>query len=202
LLAKGERNMSRISCLAELLDAVEASVEKEQDISVDQIFDEIGHRSFGPFLLAAGLVLIVPGVGDIPGVTSTVGLAVLVVGGQILLGQKYIWLPRWLRRRTVSDKKLCKAIGWLRKPAGYVDRLLKVRLTWLTTGKGALAIAAISVVIALTAPLLEVIVFSAILAGAALTGFGLALVGHDGLFALLAYLFTALIVLVVFYFSA
>jgi hypothetical protein len=193
--------MSRISGLTELLDAIEASVEKEKDISVDQILDEVGHRSFGPFLLTAGMVLIAPGVGDIPGVTSIVGLAVLVVGAQILCGRKYIWLPRWVRNRTVSDKKLCRAIGWFRKPARYVDRLLKVRLTSLTTGTGARAIAAISVVIALTTPLLEVIVFSANLAGAALTGFGLALVGHDGAFAVLAYLFTALIIGVVFYFT-
>jgi hypothetical protein len=193
--------MSRISGLTELLDAIEASVEKEKDISVDQILDEIGHRSFGPFLLAAGMVLIVPGVGDIPGVTIAVGLAVLIVGAQILYGRKYIWLPRWLRNRTISDKKLCKAVGWFRKPARYVDKLLKARLTLLTTGTGARAIAAISVVIALTTPLLEVIVFSAILAGAALTGFGLALVGHDGLLALYAYLFTALIVATVFFFS-
>ena len=193
--------MSRISGLTELLDAIEASVEKEKAISVDQILDEIGHRSFGPFLLAAGLVLIVPGVGDIPGVTISVGLAVLIVAVQILCGRKYIWLPRWLRARTVSDKSLCKAVGWLRKPARYIDKLLRVRLTWLTTGKGTRVIAAISTVIALTTPLLEVIVFSAVLAGAALTGFGLALVGHDGRLALLAYLFTGSIVGAVCYFS-
>lgn len=192
--------MTRISSVTELLDAIEACVEKEKDISVDQILDEIGHRSFGPFVLAAGLVLIVPGVGDIPGVTSIVGLAVLVVSGQMLLGRKYIWLPRWLRTRTVSDKKLCKAVGALRKLAGYVDRVLKARLTWLTIGIGARVIAATTVAIALTTPFMEVIVFSAILAGAALTGFGLALVGHDGVFALLAYLFTALIIGAVFYF--
>jgi hypothetical protein len=192
--------MGRISSLAELLDAIEAGVEKEQDISVDQILDEIGHRSFGPFLLAAGLVLIAPGVGDLPGVTSTVGVAVLVVSGQILFGRKYIWLPRWLRTRTVSDKKLCKAIGWLRKPAGYIDRLLKVRLTQLTTGWGTRAIAAITVLIALATPMLELILFSANLAGTALTAFGLALVGHDGRLALLAYLVTALIAAVGLYF--
>jgi hypothetical protein len=193
--------MSRISSLTELLDAIETSVKKEKDVSVDEILDEIGHRSFGPFLLTAGLVLLVPGVGDIPGVTSAVGLMVLVVGGQIVLGRKYIWLPQWILTRTVSDKNLCKAVGWLRKSAGHVDRLIRVRLTWLTTGLGGRAIAAISVVIALTTPLLEVVVFSAILAGAALTGFGLALVGHDGLLALLAYLFTALIVGTVFFIS-
>jgi hypothetical protein len=192
--------MSRISGLTELLDAIEAGVEKEQDISVDQILDEIGHRSFGPLLLAAGLILIVPGLGDIPGVTISVGLAVLMVSGQILLGRKYIWLPRWLRTRTVSDKKLCKAVGWLRKPARNIDRLLKARLTWLTTGKGVLAIAAISVVVALTTPLMEFIVFSAVLAGAVLTAFGLALVGHDGRLALLAYLVTAFIVGLAVYF--
>jgi len=193
--------VNRISDLTELLDAIEASVGRKKDISIDQILDEIGHRSFGPFLLSAGLVLLVPGVGDIPGVSSAVGLAVLVVGGQILFGRKYIWLPRWLLSRTVSDKKLCKAVSWLRKPAGYVDRLLKARVTLLTTGIGARTIAAISVLIALTTPLLEVIVFSSMLAGAALTSFGLALVGHDGLLALFAYLFTALIVGAVFFFS-
>jgi hypothetical protein len=117
---------------------------------------------------------------------------VLLITGQLLLGREYVWLPRWLLKRSVAQDTLCKALGWLRKPARYVDRLLRPRLTALTHTVGMYVIASVCVVIAAAMPVMEVVPFVANGAGAALTAFGLALVAHDGLLAIFAFAFTAL----------
>ena len=118
----------------------------------------------------------------------------------MLFRRKSFWLPKWLLDRTVSDKTLCKAIGWLRTPARYVDRMIKARLSWLTSGAGAYAIAVTCVVIALATPSMEVVPMSANIAGVAITAFGLAVVAHDGAVALFAYFLTAATGALAYYF--
>ncbi|HEX3034414.1 MAG TPA: exopolysaccharide biosynthesis protein [Thermodesulfobacteriota bacterium] len=80
----------------------------------------------------------------------------------------------------------------MRSPARFVDRLLRPRLTIFTHQTAAYVIAIVCVVIAAAMPVMELVPFSANVAGAALTAFGLSLIAHDGLLALLAFVFTAI----------
>lgn len=188
---------ARIASVLEMLDALEALVKKKEKITLRNIMDAVGHRSFGPLLLA-GIVLAAPGVGDIPGVPTATGMFIVLVTAQMLLS--YVWLPRWLLDRSVTDKRLAKTIGWLRKPAGHLDKVVKKRLTGFTNGVGALAIAIVCLAIGLVTPLTEVVLFAANLAGAAIATFGVALVTHDGWLALLGFASaTAMLVLVVLF---
>lgn len=181
--------MSKITNIEELLDAFEKGVKKEQDVSLGDILDAVGHRSFGPLILFAGVVMAAPGIGDIPGIPTGTGIFIALVAGQMVFGRNYVWLPQWLLKRTASHERICKAIGWLRRPARYIDRAIKPRLSSLTSQTGAYGIAIACLVIALATPAMEVVLFSANVAGAALTAFGLALVAHDGFVALIAYAF-------------
>lgn len=54
----------------------------------------IGRRSFGPLLLMAGLIILAPVVGDIPGVPSIMGVFIVLVSVQLLIGQEHFWLPK------------------------------------------------------------------------------------------------------------
>ena len=167
--------------------------DKDKDaVTLGALIDEIGTRSFGPLLLLAGLVTVMPIVGDIPGVPTVMALLVLLVAGQLLLGREHFWLPRWVLDRRVRRDRLVRALGWLRRPARWVDRLLRPRLAWLVRGPGQYAIAVACVVIALAMPPMEFVPFSANAAGAVLLAFGLALIARDGVFALVAYVITAL----------
>jgi hypothetical protein len=181
---------NRITNVQGLLDTLEKCVEAEKDISLQDVLDEVGQRSFGPLLLLAGLVMAAPGIGDIPGVPTGVGMFVLMIAGQMLLQRRHFWLPQWMLKRAVSDKHLCKAIGWVRTPAHNIDRLLKPRLLWLTKRPGSYLIALTCVLIALVTPTMELVLFSANVAGLALMLFGLAVVAHDGILALFAYALT------------
>lgn len=177
--------------LHELLERIRDAAESEQKVSVEMIVDRLGQRSFGSTLLLAGIVTVAPLIGDIPGVPTTMSVLVLLTAGQMLLRRSEIWLPRWLLQRSVSGDRLRKAVTRLRKPAQVVDRLLHARLQVLVRGPASYAIAVACLVIGLALPPMELIPFSANIAGAALTGFGLAIISRDGLVALVSFVFTA-----------
>ena len=164
----------------------------DDTVSLGAIVDEIGPRSFGPLLLLAGLVTVMPVVGDIPGVPTVMALLVLLIAGQLLVGRDHFWLPQWVLDRCVKRDRLHRALGWMRRPAQWIDRLLRPRLVFLVTGAGRYGVALACVVIALAMPPMELVPFSANAAGAVLLAFGLALIARDGVFALVAYAVTAL----------
>lgn len=177
--------------MSDLLDRIERAAETHERTSVGDVLQEIGSRSFGPVLLLAGLVLVVPGVGDIPGVSVVMGTVVMVSSVQALMRRDHLWVPGWVLRRKVSRGKVQKGVGWLRPVARVLDRLSKPRLSWMTHGGGYFAIAAACIVIAAATPAMEVVPFSALVAGIAITGYGVALITSDGAIALLASAFSA-----------
>ena len=172
--------------LSELLDVIEDVAEKNREVSFGELYDAVGHRSFGPLLLVAGIIVLMPLVGDIPGVPTIMGAVVVLIAAQLLAHRKQFWLPRRVLDASLRSSKVCKGVGWLRKPATAVDRLLRPRLVRFVTGVWVLVIAATALVIGLAQPFMELVPFSANGAGAVLTAFGLALIARDGLVALVA----------------
>ena len=176
--------------LEQALDRIAQAAEEDQTLTLAHILEAVGQRSFGVLLLVAGVVILAPLIGDIPGVPTLMSLLVLLTAGQILLRRSHMWLPDWLVQRSVASRKVRKALDWMRKPARFVDRFLHPRLTAVVEGAGRYAIAAACAAIALVTPAMELVPFSANGAGAALAAFGLALTARDGLLAVLAYLAT------------
>lgn len=175
--------------LEALLDSL-AGAAKYDDVSLDELMDMAGRRSFGSLLLLAGLLTLAPVIGDIPGVPTILGTFVFLIAAQLLVGMEHFWLPRWLLDRSVKRSSLEGAIRWMRSPARFVDRLLKARLLSLVTGAAKQAIALTCMGVAVSMPVMEVVPFSANAAGAVLTVFGLSLIARDGLLALFAFLIT------------
>lgn len=177
--------------LTQLLNQIEeAANKKEEEVSLDEILDKIGRRSFGPLLLIAGLVTIAPIIGDIPGVPTVMGIFVLLIGGQLLLQYEHFWLPQWLREQSINKDNIQKGLKWIRSPARFLDRWLRPRITFFIHGAAIYVIAVMCIIIAAMMPIMEIIPFSATLAGVALSTFGLSLITHDGLVALLAFIFS------------
>ncbi|WP_447527709.1 exopolysaccharide biosynthesis protein [Vreelandella sp. TE19] len=181
---------SPAASLTELLDAMAQMEEEKRRVSVEDILDAVGRRSFGPLLLVAGIITLAPVVGDIPGVPTLMAVLVLLTSSQLLLGRKAFWLPGILLNRSVSRKGFDKSLGLMRKPAKWVDGLLGVRLAWMSGYIGMRATALACLLVALAMPPMEFIPFTANGAGLALTLFGLGLVAKDGLVLSLGFLIT------------
>jgi hypothetical protein len=171
-----------------MLDLVEETANKSNSkVKFEDVLEAIGHRSFGPLILLIGLIIVAPVVGDIPGVPTSAGILVLLVCVQFLLGRTHFWFPRWMRERSMKATSVRKMTKKMRGVARFIDRFLRPRLQWFVTGAALQVIAVLSVFLALVMPLMEIVPFSANVAGAVLTFFGLALIGKDGAFAIVAH---------------
>lgn len=184
--ANRQKQNGELTNLEQLLDRIDKDAVEGNRVSVDAILDAVGRRSFGPLLLVAGLITLTPVIGDIPGVPTFMGVIVLLTAVQLLLRRDHFWLPHWILDRTLPRSKLCKMLKWLRPPARFLDRLTRPRLTIFARGIGSYVIAIACIIVALTMPATEVVLFSANVVGLVLTLFGLALIARDGLLALLA----------------
>lgn len=168
------------STLMDLIASLERMEQGAQRVSVDDVVHAVGRRSFGPLLLVTGLITLAPIIGDIPGMPTLMALLVLLVSGQLLAGRETFWLPNWMLERSISRHKFDKGIYYLKKPARWIDGLLRVRLPWLTGYIGIRVTAFVCLLIALAMPPMEFIPFSANGAGLALSLLGLGLVARDG----------------------
>lgn len=177
-------NHQDITTLEELLDRIEQTSEDEEQVSLQMIADSVGDRSFGPMLLIPALIMLAPGIGDIPGVTTTCAVVVLVISAQLLFRRKHLWLPQWLLKRSAKRERVSKLIRWIRKPSQIVDRVIHRRLPTLAAG---MVIAIGCTAVALVMPMMEVVPFGGMIVGAALAAYGLALIAQDGLLAIIAY---------------
>ncbi|MFP7570909.1 exopolysaccharide biosynthesis protein [Marivita sp. S2033] len=153
-------------------------------LSVRQMLDRVGSRSFGAALLVPALILVSP-LSAIPLMPTLGGLVIVTIATQALFGTQQLWLPRFLSDRTLNADQLCRAIGFLRRPAKWLDAHSRNRLRLLTAPPlDRLALMAV-IIVAATWPFLEILpMFTSVsAAGVALIAF--ALMVRDG-FALIA----------------
>lgn len=177
--------------LEDLLDELEDCAEKAgAKVSVEEIVDAIGRRSFGPLLLVAGILGMTP-VAAVPGAPTTIAVVTLLVSLQLLFGRDSIWLPRFLLKLAVKSERLKKTVKVAAKPARFVDKLIKPRLQTLTKPMADRFVALCCAVLAVLTPPLELLPFVAFFPAAAVAIFGLGLIARDGLLVLIGFAIAA-----------
>lgn len=171
--------------LEQLLEHIAVLAKDEQQVSMAQVVESVGDRSFGPLLLIMGLTLFSP-LSGVPGMAIFAGLFVLLIALQMLAGRKHFWLPGFILNRSVAQSKLTKALDWLKPTARRVDRMVKPRLNFMLHPSSTYLIAGLCVMVGAALPFLELVPFSSSIVGLALAILGLALVARDGLLVLIA----------------
>lgn len=179
-------NQDQPEDLSDVLDQLEDAGDGET-VSVGDIVEEIGGDAFGPLLLVPALFLVTP-VSGVPGMPSIGSLLISLIAIQIVLGRDALWLPGFLRRREMKKQRLDKALSWLRKPAGWIDRISSERLTILTQRPWIMLPASLCALMVLLAPAFETVPFSVSIAAGAVALFALGMVARDGIMVLIALL--------------
>lgn len=167
-----------------LLSRLIAAGRGKDQVTLGELLDAVGRRSFGPLVLMCGVIVFSP-LGGIVGLPTAIALLVILIAVQHLLHRKQFWLPEWLLRRRVGRALLVKALRFMLPPARLADRHVHPRLKFLTGRTSMQIVAVICVLLALTMPPLEVVPFANSATGLALAIFGLALIARDGLLVLL-----------------
>lgn len=171
-----------------------------KSVSIEEILTALGTRSYGPVLLFASLIELLPIVGAIPGMYIVTGAIVILLAGQILVLRSHPWLPGRVRRFSFSREKLVHAVRWAGPWAKRIDRLVEPRLTVFVRPPFVQFIALICISMALLFFPLAIIPSSEKVLAAPVFFFGLALTTNDGLLALLGLTITgAMIMLAIIY---
>jgi hypothetical protein len=144
-MASGDRALS----ITEVLDVIEGAGQRDK-VSLGEIFDSFGRRSYGPMLLVPALVAVFPVVGALPGVSITTSVIDLVFAIQLLLNQDGPKLPKLLRSIEVPRRALNFGLRWARPVAKRINPFIKSeRLAWLTEKPFKFANGALAVFVAL-----------------------------------------------------
>lgn len=143
-------------------------------LTIQEMLDRVGPRSFGAALLVPSLILVSP-LSIIPLMPTLGGLVILTIATQAFFGRDHLWLPRFLATKHLTGRQLTRAVQSLRKPAAWLDRNSRSRLRFLSAPPlDRLAILSVMIVAA-TWPFLEILpMFTSVsAAGVALVAFSL-----------------------------
>ena len=168
-----------------VLDDVSRAGEGE-DVTLADVLSTAGRHSLTAVLLVPALIVVTP-LSGIPGFSSIMGLVIALISVQILAGRDHLWLPKWIRCRTMERKNLHWAVDWLQKPARAIDAITARRLTLLVHRPAASLLHLACLICGLAMPFLEFVPFSSSVLGAAVSVMSIALLARDGLFALAAF---------------
>lgn len=168
-----------------ILCVCDAAAASEDKVSLEDIRDAIGGRAYGPLLFMAGLITMTP-ISAVPGAPTLLAFTVVLIAGQMLVGCETVWLPRWLLRLKVKGASLEKGARSARRPAQFLDRLLRPRIPGMTEGLGRKGVALVCILVGILTPPLELIPFSTAIPAATITVFGLGLTARDGVVVLVA----------------
>lgn len=185
-------DQEEIPTLSGVLDKL-GSAGDEKRVTVGQILEEVGDRSLAPILLVPAMITASP-ISGIPGVPTLTGLIVGLIVVQMLMGRNTLWVPQVLARQGVSKSKMEKAVSFLRKPVGWLDKLMKPRLTWLASRPWSYLALVICLIIAVTTPVMEFLPFAISIAAVAIGFFAAGILMRDGVMILIGYVVVGLTV--------
>ncbi|AJE45017.1 exopolysaccharide biosynthesis protein [Celeribacter indicus] len=177
--------MPEIRTVNDILTALDHACSGDA-VTVDLILDEIGHSSFAPALLVPALLLVSP-LSGIPGMPTVGSVIMLLFAIQAILGVDHLWLPGVIRRRQLPCGRVSNAVGWLRKPAEWIDRRTGRRIAVLARPPWNNLVYVTIVLLCMIIPFLELLPMVTSVACFAISLFMIGIMVRDGLLVLFGY---------------
>ncbi len=185
MTAIGSDTFQKHGGLAQLIHLIHCLADSSDALTVHDVREEIGERSFGPFLIIPAIIEISP-IGGIPGLPTVIAVIICIFAIQILCGRKHLWLSQAVERRTVDGRKLSAGLPKIEPLSRWIDKVVRPRLEWATKPPYLQGIAFLVIALCATVPPLELIPFASTVPMAAIVFLGLALLARDGLLACIA----------------
>ena len=170
-----------------IIDRLTEIGDENDEVSIGDIVDAFGTRSYGPVLLVPALIGVSP-LGGIPAVPTILAATLLLIAVQLVFGKNHLWLPGILKNRSVEGEKLANGAEDMEGVAKWMDKIFHGRLE-IFTGQTAGRIAAgVIALMCLAVPPLELLPFAVVLPMGVIAAFGIALTVRDGLLMLIGFL--------------
>jgi hypothetical protein len=98
-----------------------------ETISVGQLVEALHDRSFGAIIILFALPnAIVP-------IAWVLGLPILLLAVQLVMGRQRPWLPEFMNRQTIGRETFDKISEYVVRYLNIMEKWLKPRWNWLTT---------------------------------------------------------------------
>lgn len=165
--------------LVSLIDRIKDNTEGD-DVSVDQLVEAVGRRTFGPLFIVTSLIAILP-TGMIPGMSILTGTIMLILSTQLLFGSSRVWMPDFIGKRTMPREKLVSSLDKMRPRAERISRYIGPRMSFFLHPPFLQMVAVAGILVSLSMYPLAVVPFGAFPAGLSLLVIGLGLSVRDGL---------------------
>ncbi|HEX5122982.1 MAG TPA: exopolysaccharide biosynthesis protein, partial [Rhodanobacteraceae bacterium] len=154
-----------------------------EKITIGEFLDPLGERAFG-FLV---LILAIPNFIPVPiGVGGVMGVLVIYVGAQMLLGFQHPWLLRSIRRHGMKRSRVEKFVARLTPLLRWLEHVCEPRMEVLTRQPAhritGLLLVLVGVALALPIP------FTNYVFGVLLVVYAVALIERDGVALIVAWL--------------
>lgn len=166
--------------IGDVVEGIERIAEKQDDVSIDDLLDEFGDRSFAPLMAILALVGVSP-VGGIPTMPTIIAACIAVIAVQMAFGRRQVWLPKFVTNRGVSSRRLKNGMDTFNRIARALDTIAKGRLGFLAGPTARRAVAGVIVVLCLALPVLELVPFAAAGPFLAIAVLSLAMMVRDGM---------------------
>ena len=102
-------------------------------LTLHEIRDRLDERAYGLLILLLSIPCLVPGLYGVP---QVVGLIVILLAGQMLVGREEPWLPRWFLNLRCKGSWLKAMADFGETKLGWIDRLSRPRLRRFADGPG------------------------------------------------------------------
>jgi hypothetical protein len=161
---------------SELLRAFAHSLDSDR-VTLAEIVSGLGDRGLGVLIAIFALPNILPS--TVPFGNVATGIPPLVFSVQLMLGVEHLILPGFLARRKIGTHWLKAIAPKVASVLSWFERLLKPRMSWVTTSHAERLIGAVAIILAVVSTL--PIPFGHNLPALGLVLIGLGLIERDGL---------------------
>ena len=176
-MASTQKEGKLLSLLRQISDNAEGD-----KIKFSNVVKAIEHRGFGALLIVPALLVILP-TGGIPGLPTLCAIFMILISGQIVMGQSHPWLPKKIRNYAVPKDKFDKAVEKCEPVLKAISRVIKPRLKIIVVPDIAKrSIAVLIILLSVACSALELVPFAAFFPGATILMLAIGLTFRDGAF--------------------
>ena len=124
-------NFTPLSEEKTLLQTIEALAARapEEGYSLREIFDQLDESAFGAGLFLLALPCCIP---FLYGVPQVVSLPMMALAAQMAMGRERPWMPDRMASRKIDRKGLSQMAKGGRKWLGWIELIVRPRLTFIT----------------------------------------------------------------------
>ncbi len=169
----GREKPSKPSRLSDIVRSLDTS----EDTTIGTLVDSLGERAFGALMFVFAVPNIIP---TPPGTSAILGLPLVILTFQVMMGRQSLWLPEAVRQRRISRGMLQSFVGKVLPVMARLERILRPRLGFLVSSNLAERVIGL-VAFPLSVVLFLPIPFGNILPAAAVSCIALGLAERDGL---------------------